>query len=138
MLYSICSPSFIHVLFLFMINEEIIRQIFGIPQGSPLSPALAQCVLMYFEHKFLSSIYDNTHFMGIRYFDGIRLIVISLTSKQEDIEESEKLIGRFIASLPESLVLEPEPNEDNRFRFLESHITKAEQLSTMFCNVISK
>ena len=57
----------------FQINEEIIRQIFGIPQGSPLSPALAQCVLIYFEHKYLSSIYDNTHFMGIRYFDDIRL-----------------------------------------------------------------
>ena len=113
----------------FKINEEIIRQIFGIPQGSPLSPALAQCVLMYFEHKFLSSIYDNTHFMGIRYFDDIRLIVISLTSKQEDIEESEKLIGRFIASLPESLVLEPEPNEDNRFRFLEAHISMKEKTS---------
>ena len=73
----------------FQINEEIIRQIFGIPQGSPLSPALAQCVLIYFEHKYLSSIYDNTHFMGIRYFDDIRLIVISLTSNEEDIENDK-------------------------------------------------
>ena len=109
-------------------NEENITQIFGIPQGSPLSPALAQCVLIYFEHKFLSSIYDNTRFMmGIRYS---RLIGMPLTSKQEEIEESEKLIRNFIASLPELLMLEPEPNENNRFRFLEAHISMKEKKQT--------
>ena len=63
----------------------------NIPQGITLSLALAQCGFMCFEHKFLSSIYDNTHFKGIRYFDDIRWIVISLTSDEESIQNQKSL-----------------------------------------------
>ena len=107
----------------FKINEKILRQVFGIPQGSPLSPALSQCVLMYYEHQFMMSIHDHRYFMGIRYIDDVRLIVISPSKRSSDIQKAEELTTAFINNLPESLVLEPEPNENNGFRFLESYIT---------------
>ena len=103
----------------FNINEEILRQIFGIPQGSPLSPALSQCVLMYYEGEYLSSIHDHKYFIGIRYIDDVRLIVLALSNSNENISIAQQQIQAFIDSLSKSLILEPEPNEDNSFRFLE-------------------
>ena len=107
----------------FTLNEEIIRQIFGIPQGSPLSPALSQCVLIYYEHQFMSSIDDHTHFMGLRYIDDVRLIVLASSHSPTDIQKAENQITAFINNLPKSLIVEPEPNINNGFRFLESYIT---------------
>ena len=55
----------------FEINGEILRQIFGIPLGSPLSPALSHCVLIYYEHQFMASIRDHRLFMDLRYIDDV-------------------------------------------------------------------
>ena len=61
--------------------------------------------------------------MGIRYIDDVRLIVLALSNSNENISIAQQQIQAFIDNLPKSLILEPEPNEDNSFRFLESHIT---------------
>ena len=104
----------------FYIKDYILKQIHGIPQGSPLSPTLAQCCLIYVESQFLSSIYDNTYFFGMRYFDDIRLLSFSYNSSQ--IQRSRNTITSFIQHLPSSLILEPEFSSHS-FYFLECLIT---------------
>ena len=116
----------------FEINGEILRQIFGIPQGSPLSPALSQCILMNYEHQFLASIHDHRLFMGLRYIDDVRLIVIALSRSQNDVSKAESQIQAFINSLPKSLILEPEPNINNGFKFLESYISFKDKFIAYF------
>ena len=59
----------------------MLKQIVGVPMGSPGSPAYAICICMYFEHQFHSSIYDflrlyNVHdpernFRFMRYVDDV-------------------------------------------------------------------
>ena len=100
----------------FYIHTYILKQIHGIPQGSPLSPALAQCLLIYYEAQFLSSIYDNTYFFGLRYFDDLRLLAFSYSHSQ--LQRASHTISKFISALPDSLVLEPECC-DKGFYFLE-------------------
>ena len=39
--------------------NNIFRQILGVPMGSPLSPALAKIVCIYFENKFLKTIEND-------------------------------------------------------------------------------
>ena len=104
----------------FYIHDYILKQILGIPQGSPLSPTLAQCCLIFFESQFLDSIYDNTYFFGLRYFDDVRLLSIAYSNDQ--ISRSKKTIEKFIKHLPPSLVLEPEFS-GHSFYFLECLIT---------------
>ena len=43
----------------------LLRQIVGVPMGSPGSPAFAICICMYYEHQFHASIYDLTRFTNI-------------------------------------------------------------------------
>ena len=117
-IYAICKFDMNNAYF--HIKNYILKQIFGIPQGSPLSPILAQCLLMYYESQFLNSIYDNTYFFGMRYFDDLRLISVAYRSSQ--IRRSEEMIEKFISGLPPSLILEPEFC-DKGFSFLECTIS---------------
>ena len=67
----------------------------------------------------MSSIYDNTFFFGLRYFDDVRLISVAYQSSQ--MRRSETVIEKYISGLPSSLVLEPEFC-DKGFLFLECAI----------------
>ena len=107
----------------FQKNQEILQQILGIAQGSPSSPSIAITVLIAVEHHFFDSIRDNQRFSkhkftGMRYMDDIRNVVITINIPPE-ILKSKELIGKFINSLPETLILEAEESENNTFRFLE-------------------
>ena len=109
----------------FRISNTFLLQVFGIPQGSPLSPALASCVLIWVENQFIESIRDDTRFskhifMGIRYVDDIRIIVLCASNSKKDIELAHLLIQMYIDSFPESLLIEPEPSNFNICRFLEA------------------
>ena len=109
----------------FQKNEHILRQVFGLAQGSPISPPAAVCVLIYTEFHFLESIRDDSRFskckfLGIRYVDDVRIIVICIPIPGE-IAKSKELIEMFVKSLPDSLLLEPEENRNNTFRFLEAY-----------------
>ena len=107
-------------------NKEILRQILGIAQDSPSSPAIAIItVLIAIEHHFFDSIRDNQRFSkhkfnGMRYMDDIRNVVITIPIPPE-ILKSKELIEKFINSLPETLILEAEESEGNTFRFLEGY-----------------
>ena len=107
-------------------NNQILKQVFGIAQGSPPSPSISVSVLMYSESRFLTSIRDDQRFtrfrnikiLGIRYIDDLRIVIVCVAIPDE-IAKSKELIELFIKSLPETLLLEPEENFDNTFRFLE-------------------
>ena len=71
----------------------------------------------------MSSIHDHRYFMGIRYIDDLRLIVLANKKSSESIQNSHNLIKSFIKNLPDSLILEAEPNENNSFRFLEAYLS---------------
>ncbi len=95
----------------FQKNEHILLQVFGLAQGSPISPPAAVCVLIYTEFHFLESIRDDSRFskckfLGIRYVDDVRIIVICIPIPGE-IAKSKELIKMFVKSLPDSLLLEP-------------------------------
>ena len=80
------------------------------------------------ESHFLQSIRDNQRFqrsrnikiLGIRYIDDLRIVIVCLAIPEE-IAKSKELIELFIKSLPHSLLLEPEENYNNTFRFLEGY-----------------
>ena len=105
---------------------QILKQVFGIAQGSPPSPSISVSVLMYSESRFLTSIRDDQRFtrfqnikiLGIQYIDDLRIVIVCLAIPEE-IAKSTELIELFIKSLPDSLLLEPEENYNNTFRFLE-------------------
>ena len=61
--------------------------------------------------------------MGFRYIDDVRLIVLASSQSTTDIQKAEIQIKAFINNLTKSLILEPEPNINNGFRFIESYIT---------------
>ena len=124
-IFNICLYDMKHVYF--KISDSFILQIFGVPQGSPLSPPLATCVLIWIENQFMESIRDNSRFsrhifMGIRYVDDIRIIVICPSNNPKDIEIADQLIRMYIESFPASLLIEPEPSNFNICRFLEGKI----------------
>jgi hypothetical protein len=131
---SLCQLSFQDILDIclfdmqnafFEKNGAILRQIHGLAQGSPCSPPDAVCVLIYVEFHFYQSIRDDTRFSrciftGMRYVDDVRNVAICIPIPIE-IARSKELLRMFIASLPPCLLLEPEENEDNTFRFLEGY-----------------
>ena len=46
-----------------------------------------------------------------------------ISRSQDDVSKAESQIQAFINSLPKSLILEPDPNISNGFKFLESYIS---------------
>ena len=46
--------------------STILRQVVGVPMGSPGSPAYAICICMYYEHQFHASIHDYLTLIRVR------------------------------------------------------------------------
>ena len=55
-IYKICRFDVTHATFSTL--GQCVRQILGVPMGSPGSPAYAICLCMFYEHKFHQSLYD--------------------------------------------------------------------------------
>jgi hypothetical protein len=67
----------------FTLGTAILKQIIGIPMGSPLSPALAIIICAYSEHKFLTSISTYKYLTAVRYMDDLHsCIIITPTTKE--------------------------------------------------------
>ena len=70
-------------------NEKILlRQIKGLPHGSPPSPPLAVTVIIYVEYHFFKSVrgnmrFTNCTFTGMRYVDDVRNAVLVLPIPSE-------------------------------------------------------
>ena len=96
----------------------------GCGQGAPPSPPIAVTVIIYIEHHFFQSIYDDqrfTHcvFTGERFVDGVRNIFLVLPIQAER-DKSCELLQKFVTAISEhGLLLEPEGSFNNQFRFLE-------------------
>lgn len=67
-------------------GNYILKQIIGIPMGSPISPILATLYCSRAEYYFLTSINMNLKIQGVRYIDDILLIIESKTKKDFNIK----------------------------------------------------
>ena len=77
-IYEICKYDITHAYFTTL--GQTVRQILGIPMGSPGSPAYAICICMFYEHKFHTSLHHfstilrcptDTMVRAIRYIDDV-------------------------------------------------------------------
>jgi hypothetical protein len=117
----------------FTLGKTILHQIFGIPMGSPTSPALAIIVCARAEHIFMSSILDYRWFFASRYMDDIHLAMLRLAADSAAAERVEDTLNKFLSLYPSSLTLEQ--TSSGTVPFLETVVHYPSQpvsLSTAF------
>ena len=105
----------------FTLGKNILKQIIGIPMGSPLSPSLAIIICAYSEHKFLTSIHSFKYFTAVRYMDDVHACIIITPFSQEQTEKCLLIIKDMENIYPETLTLEK--TGEGSTDFLESTIT---------------
>jgi hypothetical protein len=105
----------------FTLGKNILKQIIGIPMGSPLSPSLAIIICAYSEHKFLTSIHSFKYFTAVRYMDDVHACIIITPISQEQNEKCLLIIKDMENIYPETLTLEK--TGEGSTDFLESTIT---------------
>ena len=105
----------------FTLGSTILKQIIGIPMGSPLSPALAIIICAYAEHNFLSSIHDFKLLSACRYMDDLHVGVIITPITKKSYKKAFKILMQSQNIYPKTLTLEPTGSGSTDF--LESSIT---------------
>ena len=59
----------------FCVGDTLLKQIIGMPMGSPVSPALAQIVCAYYETKMHAKNTGNNPVEGVRYVDDLTAFI---------------------------------------------------------------
>ena len=109
----------------FTLGKNILKQIIGIPMGSPLSPSLAIIICAYSEHKFLTSIHSFKYFTAVRYMDDVHACIIITPYSGEQKDKCLRIIDDMEKIYPETLTLEK--TGEGSTDFLESTITYTKQ-----------
>jgi hypothetical protein len=109
----------------FVLSSTVFKQIFGIPIGSPGSPAYSMIICIFYEWKFLQSIYDYQKVFGMsRYLDDLRALVVYEKGNPTSEYNAMKIINLLADNCyHEAMVLIPEKSSNNSFQFLESRIS---------------
>jgi hypothetical protein len=105
----------------FTLGSTTLRQIIGIPMGSPLSHALAIIICAYSEHKFLTSISSYKYFTAVRYMDDLHSCIIITPNTEEQNRKCTDIIKTMESIYSDTLVLEK--TGEGSTDFLESTIT---------------
>ena len=105
----------------FTLGNSILKQIMGIPMGSPLSPSLAIIICAYSEHTFLSSLTDSKFLTASRYMDDLHLSIIIFPINNATRKKAFKTIYKLQQIYPKTLSLEHTGTGSTDF--LESSIT---------------
>ena len=110
---------------IFSVGDVILKQVKGVPMGSPLSPILAILVASYYEYMFFSNLseLEKDKVDGIRYVDDIVIIGSYVAHDIIDKRHTDRLIDDFIRCYHEDLVLEEEEIKNDQFVFLEGDIS---------------
>ena len=90
----------------FTLGAILLKQINGIPMGSPTSPALAIIVCAHAEHTFLKSILDFPRFFAVRYMDDIHVTTVTATSDTRERQRAQRCFDELASIYPSSLTLE--------------------------------
>jgi len=109
----------------FTLGKTILKQIIGIPMGSPLSPSLAIIICAHAEHIFSLSILDFKYFFATRYMDDLHSAIIILGNKMNKALQAYKTIYDMEHIYPDTLTLEKTGTGSTDF--LESTITYTKQ-----------
>ena len=102
--------------------------------GSPGSPGYSMAICTFYEKQFRDSLSDYKSLFGtVRYFDDLRAIVVSKNSDQSSRSLAKALIKTIANNCyHESMILIPEENITNSFRFLESQVKLTSRTRTAF------
>ena len=129
----------------FTLGDTVLKQINGIPMGSPNSPALAIIVCAHAEHLFACSITDFAHYFAKRYMDDIHLTVFYPVADRHASSLAHNFLSDFASIYPSSLTLEHTGSGSTDF--LESTISYPDYStpeclslpsSSMFCRYFIK
>jgi hypothetical protein len=110
---------------IFSVGNVNLKQVKGVPMGSPLSPILAILVATYYEFMFLSNLSEEqkAKVAGIRYVDDIVILGSYDDDNITDQKDTDCIIQDFIKCYHKDLILEEEEIKDDQFIFLEGDIT---------------
>ena len=114
-------------------SDTRLRQIIGIPMGSPISAALAPLVCIYFEHLYFSGLEnaENESVHGIRYVDDQLALAFYNTSDPQSKLDAIHLVEELSECYDEKMTMENEAcnyNDSNsvihtsNFVFLEARV----------------
>jgi hypothetical protein len=113
----------------FSLANTMLRQVFGIPMGSPCSPGYSMAICIYYEKQFKDSLSDFQKLFGFaRYFDDLRAFV----AFNKNCATSKSIAKDIIVLLAkhcyhESMILIPECADGNQFYFLQSQVAICER-----------
>ena len=104
----------------YSVGGSIIQQTVGIPMGSPLSPALAVLICIFYEHSMISDLppHPNVHLVGTRYIDDLAVFFVHHPSSADTLPA---LWENCRNAYHENMQLEVETH-NNSFKFLGSDI----------------
>jgi hypothetical protein len=122
----------------FTILNYVLRQLLGIPMGSPTSPPLAILVCSYSEYSFLSTLgVDRRLLSGVRYMDDCCLFIVYDADDVKSFERAYILFYDIIDRMyPKEMKLVVDYN--NPFPFLQSTITTYEDKSNFHVSYFNK
>jgi len=90
----------------FTLGITILKQINGIPMGSPTSPALAITVCAHSEYVFHQSIMDFPRFFAVRYMDDVHATCVYRLSDIAERQRAQEIFIALESIYPSSLTLE--------------------------------
>jgi hypothetical protein len=109
---------------MFTVGDVILRQLKGIPMGSPISPILAIMVCAYYESSFYKNCNsdERQRTEGVRYVDDIIVYGIYNRKIVGDKDKTMRVMDSFENCYHEDLILEEEKVVDGQCIFLEAEI----------------
>ena len=101
----------------------VLRQVVGIPMGSPGSPSYAICICMYYEHQFHQSLHDHKRLVrGKRYIDDLFALVAFDKTDRSSYDRARAIIARLEHAYHPDMKLKPE-DTTKEFAFLQGLLT---------------
>ena len=106
-------------------KDNILKQRMGAPIGGILSSIYATFVCAYSEHRWITSIGDDSEFISIfRYVDDVVVAIAYSKRIPHSRARAEKINLSYKNNCyPKDLILKNEPVENGKFNFLETSTT---------------